>query len=505
VVALLFSAVLAYRKLITLLISLDETASMTNKKEARRIDQEIHSLTAGADPFAAAMRATRMPMLITDPSQSDNPIVFVNDAFLKLTGYTREETLGRNCRFLQGPGTNLEDVNRVRKAVSDRQPIEIDLLNYRKNGTPFWNRLLVSPVFNEGELSYYFASQLDVTRERTAGTSPRDLDVDTVMQQRIADLTAAEERLLFTLKAGRLGTWTLSLPEGRLVASQICKANFGIPEADTFTYENLRAAIHPDDVDRWQDTVAAAIAGDGELHVEYRAYWPDGSLHWIEIRAQTMYNGSGLPTVMSGISIDITERKKAEEFRTLITQEMAHRIKNILATVQSVVTQSLRTDAPIDEISSNVHERINALARSQSILTGENFEIVDLKNAVERALTPFNDGVRFAIDGPQVTLSSAVSGALMMALHELATNAVKYGALSTETGCVSIKWTVEGERFQFVWHETNGPRVAAPKRRGFGARMIERALSATVQGEAKIEYLSEGLLFTLDCTTGDLR
>jgi two-component sensor histidine kinase len=360
-------------------------------------------------------------------------------------------------------------------------------------------------VFNEGQLSYYFASQLDVTQERTAGTSPRYLDIDTAVQQRIADLTAAEERLLFTLKAGRLGTWTLSLPEGRLVASQICKANFGIPEADTFTYENLRAAIHPDDVDRWQETVAAAIAGDGELHVEYRAYWPDGSLHWIEIRAQTMYNGSGQPTMMSGVSIDMTERRKAEEFRTLITQEMAHRIKNILATAQSVVTQSLRTDAPIDEISGNVHERINALARSQSILTGENFEIVDLHKAVERALTPFNDGVRFAIDGPQVTLSSAVSGALMMALHELATNAVKYGALSTETGRVSIKWTVEGGRFQFVWRETNGPRVAAPKRRGFGTRMIERALSATVQGEAKIEYLSEGLLFTLDCTTGDLR
>jgi PAS domain S-box-containing protein len=478
---------------------------MTDFKEARRIDKEIRALTAGADPFAAAMRSTRMPMVITDPSQSDNPIVFVNDAFLRLTGYSREETLGRNCRFLQGPGTNLEDVTKVRNAISEQQPIEIDLLNYRKDGTPFWNRLLVSPVFNEGQLSYYFASQLDVTQERTAGTSPRYLDIDTAVQQRIADLTAAEERLLFTLKAGRLGTWTLSLPEGRLVASQICKANFGIPEADTFTYENLRAAIHPDDVDRWQETVAAAIAGDGELHVEYRAYWPDGSLHWIEIRAQTIYDGDGQPTMMSGVSIDMTERRKAEEFRTLITQEMAHRIKNILATAQSVVTQSLRTDAPIDEISGNVHERINALARSQSILTGENFEIVDLHKAVERALTPFNDGVRFAIDGPQVTLSSAVSGALMMALHELATNAVKYGALSTETGRVSIKWTVEGGRFQFVWRETNGPRVAAPKRRGFGTRMIERALSAPVQGDAKIEYHPEGVLFTLESTLQDLR
>lgn len=478
---------------------------MTDEKEAQRIDQEIHSVVSGADPFAAAMRATRMPMLITDPSHPDNPIVFVNDAFLKLTGYSRKETLGRNCRFLQGPGTNLDDVNKVRTAITDQQSIEIDLLNYRKDGTPLWNRLLVSPVFNEGELSYYFASQLDVTRERTAGTSPRQLDIETAMQQRIADLTAAEERLLFTLKAGKLGTWTLSLPEQRLVASQICKANFGIAEADTFTYEDLRSAIHPDDIDRWQQTVFSAIAGDGELHVEYRAYWPNGSLHWIEIRAQTHYDGDGIPTMMSGVSIDITERKEAEEFRLLMSQEMAHRIKNILTTVQSVVSQSLKTDAPMHEIRSTVHERVNALARSQAILAGESFEIVDLRNAVERALMPFNDGTRFDIHGPQATLSTAVSGALMMALHELATNAVKYGALSNLDGHVSIRWSIEEDRFVFVWRETGGPTVEVPERRGFGTKMIERVLSGTVRGKAKIDYPSQGIVFTLESTLQHIR
>ena len=101
------------------------------------------------DPFAAAVRATRMPMVITDPSQPDNPIVFMNDAFTKLTGYSREEVMGRNCRFLQGPATNSDDVTRVRNAIARREPIEIDLLNYRKDGSNFWNRLLISPVFDE--------------------------------------------------------------------------------------------------------------------------------------------------------------------------------------------------------------------------------------------------------------------------------------------------------------------------------------------------------------------
>ncbi|RYG95744.1 MAG: PAS domain-containing protein, partial [Alphaproteobacteria bacterium] len=122
--------------------------------EERRIDSEIHRTIAGSDPFAAAMRVTRMPMIITDPRQHDNPIVFVNEAFLHLTGYTREETLGRNCRFLQGPGTNTEGVARVRRAITERKSIEIDLLNCKKDGSLFWNRLLDSPVFNAGELTY---------------------------------------------------------------------------------------------------------------------------------------------------------------------------------------------------------------------------------------------------------------------------------------------------------------------------------------------------------------
>ena len=124
---------------------------MSRPSEDRRIDNEIHRSKAGSDPFAAAMRATRMPMLITDPRQPDNPIVFVNDAFGRLTGYTREETLGRNCRFLQGPGTNAEDIDRIRQAIADLVPIEVELLNYKKDGSIFWNRVLVSPVFDGGE------------------------------------------------------------------------------------------------------------------------------------------------------------------------------------------------------------------------------------------------------------------------------------------------------------------------------------------------------------------
>ena len=116
------------------------------------------------DPFAAAIRATRMAMIITDPREPDNPIVFVNDAFLRLSGYSRDEIMGTNCRFLQGPDTDRGAVRQVREAIDETRDISIDLLNYRKDGTPFWNALYMSPVVNEAdELQFFFASQMDVT------------------------------------------------------------------------------------------------------------------------------------------------------------------------------------------------------------------------------------------------------------------------------------------------------------------------------------------------------
>jgi PAS domain S-box-containing protein len=129
-----------------------------------RLTDRLHAQHGKGDPFAAAMRATRMSMLITDPRKEDNPIVYCNDAFLKLTGYERDEVVGRNCRFLQGPDTDPAARREIRDAIAARTDISIDILNYRRDGSSFWNALYISPVIDEaGELLFYFASQLDVT------------------------------------------------------------------------------------------------------------------------------------------------------------------------------------------------------------------------------------------------------------------------------------------------------------------------------------------------------
>lgn len=439
-----------------------------------------------------------MPMLITDPQQPDNPIVFVNDAFSRLTGYSREETLGRNCRFLQGPGTNAEDIQRIRDAIQGRVPIEVELLNYKKDGGIFWNRVLISPVFDNGELTYFFASQLDVTKDKV-GDPALDSNSDDEMRRRIADLTATEERLQFTLKAGGLGTWTLDVPKQRLVASSICKENFGRGPTDDFSYQDLQSSIHPDDFDRWYETLQAALGSDGDFNIEYRIKLPQGGQRWIEIRAQTRFDTNRRPLSMSGVSADITERKEAEAYRSLMNQEMSHRIKNTLATVQSIVSQSLRSDLPPEQMRDVVARRLEALGGAHDILTGKDLDVAGLRQTIQRAVKPFNADHRISLFGPDVEISQAASSALTMALHELATNAVKYGALSNDDGTVAVRWEIDGE-FLLSWTERGGPEVIKPTRTGFGSRMIERALAASLQGQATVEYQPEGIRFELATT-----
>ena len=146
------------------------------------------------DPFAAAVRATRMPMVVTDPAQPDNPIVFCNVAFQTLSGYTREEIIGRNCRFLQGPDTDPATIDRVRAAIRDGRDVDVDLLNYRKDGTTFWNALYMSPVYDkDGVLRFFFASQMDVTERVEAQNviaQQKEL-VEREVERRTVDLRAA--------------------------------------------------------------------------------------------------------------------------------------------------------------------------------------------------------------------------------------------------------------------------------------------------------------------------
>ncbi|WP_318011332.1 sensor histidine kinase [Mesorhizobium sp. ES1-4] len=164
--------------------------------DAWHMTDDLHVEQGKGDPFAAAIRATRMSMIITDPRRQDNPIVFANDAFLRLTGYERHEVVGKNCRFLQGPRSDKEAIAQIRAAIANETDLSVDILNYRKDGSTFWNALYISPVSNDkGELQFFFASQLDVSdRKRSEHRITADKDrFEKAVKERTAELEAALE------------------------------------------------------------------------------------------------------------------------------------------------------------------------------------------------------------------------------------------------------------------------------------------------------------------------
>ena len=289
--------------------------------DAERIAAELIGQDLGTDPFVAAVRATRMPMIITNPRLPDNPVVFANNAFCRLSGYPRDEILGRNCRFLQGPESDPATVQRIREAVERVEPLEIDILNHRKDGETFWNRLLMAPVFDtEGVLAYFFASQVDVTieRERLKGLEDDNASLMAELTDRLRLQEEHERELAFTLRAARFGTWSLDIASKRLTASETCKEIFGLRADQPFTYQDRLQAIHPDDRGRSVAEVERCIAEGNDYDIVYRIYRPDGELRWLASRGQPFFDAQGRALRIAGVSTDITDQRRAERMRSAL-------------------------------------------------------------------------------------------------------------------------------------------------------------------------------------------
>ncbi len=469
------------------------------KDFARRLD--------ASDPILAAFDLSLTPMVVSDPTLPDNPLIYVNAAFERLTGFAASEVLGRNCRFMQGPLTEAADVERLREAIRRRERIEIDLLNHRRDGTPFWNRLMVAPVFDAvGDLRWFVAAQLDVTieRHRLAQLQQHRETLEAELADRESKLAEREMRLAMALEAGGLGTWSFDPDTGHLNASEGCKRTFGRPLSEPFTYEQLQACIHPEDLPRQQRAVADTIGNGTPYDIEYRILTPTGEQRWVHVQGGMQFRADGTPLLMSGFSTDVSLRKFAEEHRAVLARELTHRVKNTLATVGAVVGQTLRDAASLEDAKRTVAGRIASLGTAHELLVQDELEGAAIGDIVDRVLAPFMDrgGQRFSVGGPPIRLTPELTLALSMALYELATNAIKYGALSTPEGTVTIRWALTGRdgarRFVFSWVEAGGPPVAPPTRTGFGTRMIERVLSHHVDGRAAIAYPPEGARFEIE-------
>jgi len=240
----------------------------------------------------------------------------------------------------------------------------------------------------------------------------------------------------------------------------------------------------------------------GELNtytVEKLFYRKAGDTGWAWLTSTAIRDEAGKFVSAVRTLIDITDDKLADDRKQVLINELNHRVKNTLATVQSIVAQTLRTAADPGQAKTDIESRLTSLSRVHDILTRESWEAADLSDIAAQALSPYRDleGGRVQSGGPEVRLPPRMALAIAMALQELVTNAVKYGALSCGTGRVTIAWTVDHSctppRLQLRWVERGGPRVVPPTRRGFGTRLIERSLAAELGGGASIDFAHTGV------------
>jgi two-component sensor histidine kinase len=233
---------------------------------------------------------------------------------------------------------------------------------------------------------------------------------------------------------------------------------------------------------------------------------PDGPVE--EIFVDFVYQPIiGADGQVSGIFVegsDVTAHVRAADYQQLLLNELNHRVKNTLATVQSIVSQTLRNAPTPPEARTLIEQRMIALSRAHDVLTQEKWEGADLHAIVAQALAPFRhpEHDRFHVRGPGLRLSPRMALDLAMALHELAINAVKYGALSNAVGTIDLTWRVDRHgsppHLKLRWTERGGPPVEPPIRRGFGTRLIERSLAQDLGGEARIEFVPAGVVCTVD-------
>lgn len=321
-------------------------------------------------------------------------------------------------------------------------------------------------------------------------------------EQSAAAIRRSAERLEFAQKAGRLGAWELDFESQTLTVSDLCKANFGRSPSDDFTYEDFRASVHPEDWARVEEAIEGSVNGGGDYDIEYRNIWPDGSVHWLQVRGRTT-NVDGRPLLV-GITLDITARKEIEQRQWLLTAELDHRVKNLLAVIQSLVAQTRQGATDLDKFASNLDGRLQAIARTNNLLSRSRWEGASLAGIIRDEMQPFaaQDPRRVTLNGEDLLLRPKAATALGMAIHELATNAAKYGALSRPGGRVAIEWRrqpgPETGGLVVSWRESGGPTVETPDRRGFGSTLIERVLAFEVDGRATQDFGQEGLVCTIE-------
>jgi PAS domain S-box-containing protein len=417
-----------------------------------------------------------------------------NAAMCRFVGYSEEELLGRTVFDITHPDDREADREALRSMDAGSMPVFDKEKRYiRKDGEIVWARVTANNIRDEAGRPLRNTAVIQDLNERKRAEQ---------------DLEASRTRLQLALDAARLG-WFQYDPArrsgwGDARFREICDF-----DTEEMPFAMMMERVHPDDVEKVRAglTVHLDPVNPMPAALEFRIRRRGGEIRWVEVHGLAYFEGAGRDrrvVNLIGTAQDITERKLHEEQTQLLMREVNHRAKNMLSVVDAIAHQTAARN-PEDFIA-RFSERIQALSANQDLLVRNEWNGVWIADLVRAQLAHFSDliGSRIVLHGGPLRLNAASAQAIGLALHELSTNAGKYGALSNDTGRVTVAWQTEGDTFRMDWTESGGPPVTPPQRRGFGTVVMETMAERTVGGKIDLDYQPSGVTWRLTCPAANV-
>jgi PAS domain S-box-containing protein len=326
-----------------------------------------------------------------------------------------------------------------------------------------------------------------------------NLKLEGHVAERTAELEASNMRLVqseqgrsLALAAGQMGSWEWDIATNRGSWDEGQYRIFGVePNNFLISTNNIRNLLHPDDWEPLRQVVLRMAKGERTQQVEFRVRRPNGELRWCTGTAAASVDAAGNVARISGVTIDVTERKEAEERQVLLAREVDHRARNALAIIQSIIR--LTRAKTVDDYVATVEGRIKALALAHTLLSDSRWHGADLGTLVAEEFAPYRTGNKVELKGPNVSLSPATAQGIALALHELATNAAKHGALSSLKGKVGLTWQLQSDILTLHWVESGGPPIKTPSSRSFGLKVIKASIEQQLGGQTTFDWNPKGL------------
>ena len=309
------------------------------------------------------------------------------------------------------------------------------------------------------------------------------------------------DNLRLAIEAAGVALWSWNVDNDKLTMDESGYRLWGVPISEFVTFEDLSAHIHPADRDRVRAAFAATRAIPGTYEIDFRIMIGD-SIHWVSARGQGADVGM-VGRVMFGIFIDVTGRKQAEESNELLAGEMSHRVKNLLAIAAALTAITSRSSQTTEDMTRQLTQRLTALGRAHDLvrpIPGQQGKAALLGDLIAVLLAPYDDlgafSGRVRVSVPRMGVGEGAANTLALVLHELATNSLKYGALSSATGTLDVSCSDGDDEITMVWTERGGPTVAAPAP-GYGSAMVDRVLAARLSGSIERDWSPDGAIITV--------